>query len=196
MLGRQSDLQTGLPLQSLTTGARQFHEPLRLLAVIEADTERLSQIISRHVVLQNFFENEWIYTRLLSSHDGRVFAVSARRNLEGDFLTDIMMIDTAYIHIPALPFVAFLIIALRSRWFGETSHEPRGQTHSNGTTAFPRRKRSSRTRFCHSSDLVRGRHGSSGDEVRLDRIGKRADGRVNLHITRFGERKMLTAERF
>jgi NADH-quinone oxidoreductase subunit L len=32
------------------------------------------------------------------------------------------MLDTAYILIPALPFAAFLIIALRSQWFGETSH--------------------------------------------------------------------------
>ena len=66
MLGRHSDLQTGLPLQSMTTGARRFHEPLRLIAVIEADTERLSRIISRHVVLQNFFDNEWMY--LVSCH--------------------------------------------------------------------------------------------------------------------------------
>ena len=33
-----------------------------------------------------------------------------------------MMIDTAYILIPALPLAAFLIIALGSRWLGETSH--------------------------------------------------------------------------
>jgi NADH-quinone oxidoreductase subunit L len=33
-----------------------------------------------------------------------------------------MMIDTAYILIPALPFAAFLIIALGSRLFGESSH--------------------------------------------------------------------------
>ena len=66
MLGRHSDLQTGFPFQSLTTGARRFHEPLRLLAVIEADTGRISQIISRHHVLQNFFDNQWIY--LVSCH--------------------------------------------------------------------------------------------------------------------------------
>lgn len=66
MLGRHSDLQTGFPFQALTTGTRRFHEPLRLLAVIEADTGRISQIISRHVVLQNFFENQWIY--LVSCH--------------------------------------------------------------------------------------------------------------------------------
>jgi uncharacterized protein YbcC (UPF0753/DUF2309 family) len=34
--------------------------------VIEADPERLSQIISRHVVLQNFMNNEWMY--LVSCH--------------------------------------------------------------------------------------------------------------------------------
>ncbi|NOU10087.1 MAG: DUF2309 domain-containing protein [Nitrospira sp.] len=66
MLGRHSDLQTGFPFQALTTGARRFHEPLRLLAVIEADTERISRIISRHVVLQNFFNNQWLY--LVSCH--------------------------------------------------------------------------------------------------------------------------------
>ncbi|NWF74556.1 MAG: DUF2309 family protein, partial [Nitrospirae bacterium] len=66
MLGRHSDLQTGFPFQALTTGARRFHEPLRLLTVIEADTERISQTISRHVVLQNFFNNQWLY--LVSCH--------------------------------------------------------------------------------------------------------------------------------
>jgi uncharacterized protein len=66
MLGRHSDLQTGFPFQALTTGARRFHEPLRLLAVIEADQGRISQTISRHVVLQNFFNNQWIY--LVSCH--------------------------------------------------------------------------------------------------------------------------------
>ena len=66
MLGRNSDLQTGFPLQATTTGARQYHEPLRILAVIEADTERISGIISRHDILQNFFNNEWMY--LVSCH--------------------------------------------------------------------------------------------------------------------------------
>ena len=60
MLGRNSDLQTGFPLQALTTGARRYHEPLRLMAVLEADPERISEVISRHTVLQNFFDNEWV----------------------------------------------------------------------------------------------------------------------------------------
>jgi NADH-quinone oxidoreductase subunit L len=42
--------------------------------------------------------------------------------LEGDFTIDLMMMNAAYILIPALPFAAFLIIALGSRWLGEESH--------------------------------------------------------------------------
>ena len=36
MLGSQSDLQTGLPLQTVNNGAAHHHEPMRLLTVIEA----------------------------------------------------------------------------------------------------------------------------------------------------------------
>ena len=44
--------------------------------------------------------------------------------MEGRFSTNIMMIDTVCILIPALPVAAFLIVALGSRWLGETSHRP------------------------------------------------------------------------
>jgi hypothetical protein len=66
MLGRNSDLQTGFPMQSLTTGTDRYHEPLRIVTVIEADTESISAIISRHDILKNFFNNEWMY--LVSCH--------------------------------------------------------------------------------------------------------------------------------
>ena len=36
MLGAQSDLQTGLPLQTVNDGAKHFHEPMRLLTILEA----------------------------------------------------------------------------------------------------------------------------------------------------------------
>ena len=61
MLGRHSDLQTGLPLQSVHNGARLYHEPLRLLAIIEADRGRIADIISRHRILQSFFDNRWVH---------------------------------------------------------------------------------------------------------------------------------------
>jgi hypothetical protein len=61
MLGRHSDLQTGLPVQSVQDEDRLYHEPMRLLAIIEASPERLSQIINRHQVLQQFFDHQWVH---------------------------------------------------------------------------------------------------------------------------------------
>jgi len=60
MLGSQSDLQRGLPLQSVNDGGTLYHEPMRLLAMIEAPSTRISGIIQKHVLLQNLFHHRWM----------------------------------------------------------------------------------------------------------------------------------------
>jgi len=60
MLGSQSDLQKGLPLQSVNDGARHYHEPMRLLAIIEAPPDRIRSIIQKHTLLQHVFHNQWM----------------------------------------------------------------------------------------------------------------------------------------
>ena len=60
MLGSQGDLQGGLPLQGVLDGPRRYHEPMRLLAIIEAPTDRISRIIQKHDVLQALFHNQWV----------------------------------------------------------------------------------------------------------------------------------------
>ena len=60
MLGSQSDLKGGLPLQGVNDGARHYHEPMRLLAIIEAPTDRISMLIGRHEILQKLFHNGWV----------------------------------------------------------------------------------------------------------------------------------------
>ena len=60
MYGAQSDLATGLPLQTVNDGDVHFHEPMRLLILIEAEKEIIADIISRHEVLQQFFYNGWL----------------------------------------------------------------------------------------------------------------------------------------
>jgi len=60
MLGSQSDLQTGLPLQTVKNGDRPYHEPMRLLVVIEAPPGRISAIIQQHDLLQHLFHNQWL----------------------------------------------------------------------------------------------------------------------------------------
>jgi len=60
MHGSQSDLQTGLPLQSVNNGNQRYHEPMRLLVVIEAPTDRISSVIQKHSLLQQLFHNQWV----------------------------------------------------------------------------------------------------------------------------------------
>jgi len=60
MLGTQSDLQMGFPLQTVNNGDTHYHEPMRLLAVIEHTPDVISSIIQKHSILQQLFHNEWI----------------------------------------------------------------------------------------------------------------------------------------
>lgn len=60
MLGSQSDLQTGLPLQTVNDGPTHYHEPMRLLAVIEAPPSRISGVIGKHASLQTLLHNGWM----------------------------------------------------------------------------------------------------------------------------------------
>lgn len=60
MYGAQSDLATGLPLQTVNDGEAHYHEPVRLLAVIEASPTIIGGIIAKHEILQHFFHNGWV----------------------------------------------------------------------------------------------------------------------------------------
>ena len=60
MHGSHGDLQSGLPLQSVNNGVRRYHEPVRLLAIIEAPTSRISAVIQKHTTLQHLFHNQWV----------------------------------------------------------------------------------------------------------------------------------------
>ena len=60
MHGSHGDLQSGLPLQSVNDGLKHYHEPVRLLAIIEAPTSRISEVIEKHTLLQHLFQNQWV----------------------------------------------------------------------------------------------------------------------------------------
>ncbi|MDH4226761.1 MAG: DUF2309 domain-containing protein [Deltaproteobacteria bacterium] len=61
MFGTQSDLRAGLPLQTVMNGDKPFHEPMRLVSIIEAPKDDILNIVKRHPVLQNFYDKEWVY---------------------------------------------------------------------------------------------------------------------------------------
>lgn len=58
--GHAGDLQLGLPWQSVADGDRLVHEPMRLLAIVQAPLARIDDIVARNTVLQHLFGNEWV----------------------------------------------------------------------------------------------------------------------------------------
>jgi uncharacterized protein YbcC (UPF0753/DUF2309 family) len=60
VLGEGGDLQVGLPAQAVGVGDRRIHEPLRLLAVVQAPLERTEAIIQRNQVLRELVGGKWI----------------------------------------------------------------------------------------------------------------------------------------
>ncbi|MHB1786092.1 MAG: DUF2309 domain-containing protein [Acidimicrobiales bacterium] len=59
--GAGGDLQVGLPLQSLFDGARTYHEPMRLLTVVQAPRTLLEAVIARNPVLRELFGGQWVH---------------------------------------------------------------------------------------------------------------------------------------
>ncbi|MEO6999071.1 MAG: putative inorganic carbon transporter subunit DabA, partial [Terracoccus sp.] len=81
LTGAHGDLRTGLPWQSLFrqppgTGPLSqslAHEPVRLLAVVDADPDLVVDTVKRHVTLTQLVGNEWI--RLVCLDAGRAIAL-------------------------------------------------------------------------------------------------------------------------
>ena len=72
MLGSQSDLQMGFPLQTVNNGDIHYHEPMRLLAIIEHTPSVLSSIIQKHAILQQLFHNQWLNLVSLHPESGEI----------------------------------------------------------------------------------------------------------------------------
>ena len=72
MLGSQSDLQMGFPLQTVNNGEIHYHEPMRLLAIIEQTPSVLSSIIQKHSILQQLLHNQW-FTLVALDHNSFEF---------------------------------------------------------------------------------------------------------------------------
>lgn len=71
MYGATSDLRIGLPAQSVFNGTRPYHEPMRLFTVIEAPRDRVQKIISRHRVLKDHFNHQWVH--LVALENGQFY---------------------------------------------------------------------------------------------------------------------------
>ncbi|MCB9869525.1 MAG: DUF2309 domain-containing protein [Planctomycetes bacterium] len=72
MDGHASDLRTGLPWQMV-----EIHEPVRLLAIVETEPERLARILDQQPGMKAFVDNGWIQLVAWSPTDDRLWEYSA-----------------------------------------------------------------------------------------------------------------------
>ena len=70
MSGPWSDLRLGLAWQTMMNGDAPYHEPMRLLTIIEAPRARIEKLIARHEVLQHYYHHEWVHLVALEPADG------------------------------------------------------------------------------------------------------------------------------
>ena len=61
VVGQSGDLAVGLPMQSVLLGEQRAHDPLRLLAVVQAPLDRIEDIIVRNGGLRQLVDGEWIH---------------------------------------------------------------------------------------------------------------------------------------
>lgn len=71
MSGPWSDLRLGLARQTVMNDEMPYHEPMRLLTVVEAPRNGIEKLIVRHDVLQHYYCNEWVHLIVLDPMDGR-----------------------------------------------------------------------------------------------------------------------------
>jgi len=66
--GPGGDLRAGLPLESVSFAGTRVHEPLRLLAVVQAPRDRVERVIARNAAVAQLLDNGWI--RLVAGSNG------------------------------------------------------------------------------------------------------------------------------
>lgn len=69
MSGPWSDLRLGLARQTVMNGDMPYHEPMRLLTIVEAPRKGIEKLIARHDVLQHYYHNEWVHLVVLDPLD-------------------------------------------------------------------------------------------------------------------------------
>ncbi|MHB1671884.1 MAG: DUF2309 domain-containing protein, partial [Acidiferrobacter sp.] len=69
MTGNQSDLRTGLPTQTVLKDGQPYHEPLRLIALVEAPLEFAQRTVGRIAKVQALIKGGWVRLLVLDPED-------------------------------------------------------------------------------------------------------------------------------
>ncbi len=83
MSGTQSDLRIGLPWQSvMVSDERPYHDPVRLLIIVEAPPDRITSLIQIHPILQRFYDNGWVRLVALDREESTFYQYQPRYRWE------------------------------------------------------------------------------------------------------------------
>ncbi len=72
MTGNLSDLRTGLPSQTVLKGGEPYHEPLRLITLIEAPFEQARRAVEGVVAVKHLVHNGWIRLMVVDPETSQV----------------------------------------------------------------------------------------------------------------------------
>jgi len=72
MTGNLSDLRTGLPSQTVLKDGRPYHEPMRLITVIEAPIEHARKAVDGVVTVKRLVQNAWIRLLVVDPQTGEI----------------------------------------------------------------------------------------------------------------------------
>ncbi|MGF1507976.1 MAG: YbcC family protein [Myxococcota bacterium] len=81
MQGNRSDLQVGLPFQSVHDGERFYHEPMRLQVFLEAPTADIDTVLHNHPNVRILVDNGWLHLMAIDP-DGQTIR---RRTVHGSW---------------------------------------------------------------------------------------------------------------
>ena len=84
MTGNLSDLRTGLPAQTVLVEGRPYHEPIRLITVIDAPLEHVLSAIAQVAVIRKLLNNGWLRFLVIDPETGKVHVHSKGQWLEWD----------------------------------------------------------------------------------------------------------------
>jgi len=76
MTGNLSDLRTGLPSQTVLKNGLPYHEPLRLITVIEAPFEMAKKAIEGVVTIKTLVKNAWIRMMIIDPETNKAWLYS------------------------------------------------------------------------------------------------------------------------
>ena len=82
MTGNLSDLRTGLPAQTVLAEGRPYHEPIRLITVIDAPFEHVLSAIAQVAVIRKLLNNGWLRFLVIDPETGKVHVHSKGQWLE------------------------------------------------------------------------------------------------------------------